>query len=50
MVDWLARVKARPSFQPALFQHLPDDLLADLNTNGAKAWPQVHAILRQGRA
>ena len=46
--DWLARVKARASFQPALFEYLPDDLLADLNENGAKAWPQVRAILREG--
>ena len=50
VTDWLAQVKARPSFQPALFEYLPDDLLADLNTNGAKAWPEVQAILSEGLA
>ena len=46
--DWLARIKARPSFQPALFEYLPADLLEDMNTNGAKAWPEVQAILKEG--
>lgn len=49
VTDWLARAKARPSFQPALFKWLPEALLTDLNANGAKSWPEVKAILEAAK-
>ena len=42
---WLAAIKARPSFQPAIWDWMPEQLTHDLKTNGAKSWPEVAAIL-----
>jgi len=42
---WFAAVKARPSFKPALFDYLPDDLAARMRADGRQAWPQFRAIL-----
>ncbi len=49
VADWLTRIKARPSFQPALFKWLPEALLAELNANGAKSWPEVRAVLEAAK-
>lgn len=43
--DWFQRMAARPSFQPAFYEWIPDDLLDDLATHGAQSWPEVQAIL-----
>lgn len=42
---WLQACKARSNFNPALWDWLPDSLRKDLNTHGAKSWPEVAAIL-----
>ena len=42
---WLANVKARESFQPAIWKWMPDDLTGQLRVNGAKSWPEVAALL-----
>jgi glutathione S-transferase len=43
--DWFERVKARPSYQPAFYDWIPEQLENDLRTNGAKSWPEVAAIV-----
>ena len=43
--DWFQRMAARPSFQPAFYEWIPDDLRDDLATFGARSWPEVQAIL-----
>lgn len=43
--DWLERVKARPNFQAAIWDWMPDELTAQLANNGAKSWPEVAEIL-----
>jgi len=42
---WFERIKARPSFKPALIDWIPDSLKSDLITNGRKSWPEVQRIL-----
>ena len=39
--EWFARIKARPSFKPALVDWLPDDLGHDMQTFGAQSWPEI---------
>jgi len=43
--DWWGRVRARPSFQTALFDWLPKELEDEMRSNGAKSWPQAKALL-----
>jgi glutathione S-transferase len=45
LADWWARVKARPSFEPAMMKYLPPALGAMMKAKGAEAWPKVRAIL-----
>ena len=45
LADWFARVKARPSFQPAMMKYLPPALGEMMKARGAEAWPKVRAIL-----
>jgi len=47
LTDWFARVKQRPSFEPALFGFLPPSLRTLMKERGAEAWLQVRAILAQ---
>ncbi len=42
--SWFKRVKARPSFKPALVDWLPDDLAHDMRTFGAQSWPEIARI------
>jgi len=44
---WFERVKARPSFEPALFGYVPGPLRELMRERGADAWPQVRSILNQ---
>ena len=45
VMDWFERLKARPSFHPAIDEYLPESLASDFRTNGAKSWPEVEAVL-----
>ena len=49
LADWFERVKARPSFEPALFRYVPPPLGALMKARGVEAWPQVQAILKAGK-
>ncbi len=44
--EWLARMRKRPSYAPAIDEYMPESLTDDFRTNGAKSWPAVEAILR----
>ena len=43
--DWFTRIRARPSFTPAIVDWCPETLAADMARYGAESWPQVRAIL-----
>jgi glutathione S-transferase len=43
--DWFKRLRARPTFKPALLDWIPDGLKNDLTTNGAKSLSDVRRIL-----
>lgn len=45
VMDWFERMKARPSFDPAIDKYLPESLANDFRTNGAKSWPELEAVL-----
>jgi glutathione S-transferase len=45
---WFDQVKSRPSFEPAIFGYLPDDLREFMIENGRKAWPEYKKILEAG--
>lgn len=44
-VRWFEAVRARPSFQPALNDYLPDDLRDRMRADGRRAWPSFRALL-----
>jgi glutathione S-transferase len=46
LTDWWHRVKARPSFAPALMKYVPPPLTDLMAMHGSEAWPRVRAILR----
>ena len=50
VADWFARVRARPSFEPALITVVPDDLTQSLAENGARSWPKVEEMLKTVRS
>jgi glutathione S-transferase len=45
VADWFERIKARPSFQPALLAWVPDPLRVEMFEHGLKAWPEVRSWL-----
>jgi glutathione S-transferase len=45
IVDWYERVKARPSFRAAITDIVPKELREEMAVRGAKAWPEVEAII-----
>ncbi|HTV89466.1 MAG TPA: hypothetical protein VME41_10660, partial [Stellaceae bacterium] len=45
LTDWWKRVKARPSFTPAMLQFVPPELTALMEVTGKEAWPKVQAML-----
>jgi glutathione S-transferase len=47
LADWWQRIKARPSFAPALMKYVPPALVTLMEMHGSEAWPQVRAILRE---
>ena len=42
---WFARIRARPTFKPALLDWIPDALRDDLINNGRQSWPEVRRVL-----
>ena len=42
---WLAAIKSRPAYGPALLDWMPEHLTRDLRDNGARSWPEVARIL-----
>ena len=42
---WLAAIKSRPAYKPALLDWMPERLTRDLGENGARSWPEVARIL-----
>jgi glutathione S-transferase len=48
VADWLARVRARPSFHSAFVEWLPPDLAREMRANGERSWPAVKALLAGG--
>jgi glutathione S-transferase len=47
VVDWYARVKARPSFHDGISMWENADYLALMQSRGAEAWPRVQEIARE---
>jgi glutathione S-transferase len=45
VADWYARVAARPSYGPAVTDHLAPPMVAMLHANGSDAWPEIAAQL-----
>jgi glutathione S-transferase len=45
LTAWWDRVKARPSFEPALLKYVPAPLVELMATRGSEAWHQVRTIL-----
>ena len=48
VMGWFERMKARPSFYPAIDEYLPESLANDMRTNGGNCWPEVEAMLTAG--
>ncbi|HWE74690.1 MAG TPA: glutathione S-transferase family protein [Stellaceae bacterium] len=48
LTDWWQRVKARPTFEPALFKYVPPGLGEMMAKYGRESWPTVKAIVQQG--
>jgi glutathione S-transferase len=46
VIDWLARMRERPSYAPAIDEYMPASLTEEFRTNGAESWPEVEAILK----
>lgn len=43
--DWFTRIKARPTFEAAFLQWLPDELRDEMYANGQKSWPEIEKLL-----
>lgn len=48
LTEWWQRVKARPTFETALFKYVPPGLGEMMARYGKEAWPKVKAIVQQG--
>ena len=46
VADWYDRIRARPSFEPALISWVPEPLAKSLASNGARSWPKVKEMLQ----
>jgi glutathione S-transferase len=46
VVDWYARIKARPSYQDAIVKWENPKYLTLMNSGGDKCWPRVQEIIR----
>jgi len=43
---WFERIRARPTFEPALVKWMPAELAAEMRENGTKSWPQISRLLQ----
>lgn len=43
--NWFARVRERPTFRPAFVDWLPQELAAEMRSNGELSWPDIAAAL-----
>lgn len=50
VLDWFARMRERPSFEPAIDRYLPEHLAKDLRTNGENSWKEAKIILESALA
>ena len=50
LADWFARVQARASFDPAIFEHMPDAPRTELLENGKRSAPELLAALERAGA
>lgn len=46
LAAWWQRVKARPTFEPALLKFVPPPLFEIMRRHGGDAWPKVKAIVQ----
>ena len=46
LAEWWQRIKARPSFLPALMKYVPPPLAEIMRKHGSETWPKVRAIVR----
>ncbi len=42
---WFERIRARPSFSPALLDWMPAGLTQEMRANGEKTWPEIRTLL-----
>lgn len=42
---WFARIRARPTFGPALVDWVPAELVGEMRTNGQRSWAEIKTIL-----
>jgi glutathione S-transferase len=42
---WFARVRTRPTFRPAFVDWVPEELAAEMRSNGERSWPAIRALL-----
>ena len=42
---WFERVKARPTFKPALLDWMPHESATEMGENGQMSWPEVKRLL-----
>jgi glutathione S-transferase len=42
---WFNRVRARPTFAPAIYDWVPDGLRIEMAENGQRSWPELRALL-----
>jgi glutathione S-transferase len=45
---WFARVRIRPTFEPAFVKWMPKDLAAEMRANGLESWPKIRELLGIG--
>lgn len=50
LAAWFGRIKARPSFYPALYGFVPPGLKEMMRLRGEEAWPKVRQILKEATA
>jgi glutathione S-transferase len=43
--DWFARIRRRPTFEPAFVAWMPAALSAEMRANGTRSWPDIATLL-----
>ncbi|HEY6455261.1 MAG TPA: glutathione S-transferase family protein [Steroidobacteraceae bacterium] len=44
--DWFARVRSRPTFEPAFIKWMPGELAQEMLVNGQQSWPMIQRLLQ----